>query len=132
MPSEFFPYANHFYGEKGSDIKKGRDATGFYPAGMTEKEDFNRAWLHHKNFNDHHYGHWILSDYEKEKIFPMSEDAIKEMIADWTGAAKAQGQPGTPELVKQWYLTQKSKKRFKFHQDTENFIEEFFGIISRR
>ena len=30
LPSEFFPYANHFYGEKNSDIKKGRDESGYY------------------------------------------------------------------------------------------------------
>ena len=36
----FWPYAEHFYGEKKNE------------------EEFHQAWLHHVKQNDHHYEHF--------------------------------------------------------------------------
>lgn len=76
LPVEFFPYANFdFSGE--TDVQK--------------IFDFNKAWLHHQNRNDHHWQYWIIVyDDEEDKIvcMDMPEVCIKEMVADWMGASK--------------------------------------------
>lgn len=80
-PTEYPHYQRQFFGRKGN------------------QDGFNQAWLHHQNTNDHHWEYWIprtghdkgtprWADYEP---MPMSEGAVKEMIADWMGASHAYG-----------------------------------------
>ena len=81
--SEFWPYANYFFGGK----KNG--------------EEFHRAWLHHVENNDHHWEHFI-QDYpsvaknisrndtlEGLIIREMPDEAILEMIADNLAASRS-------------------------------------------
>ena len=102
-PSEFFPYARHFYG----DISKGRDKTGAYDPTQTNNPEFERAWLHHQRRNDHHWQYWVEAPgyaftvthkdrYERcQKVHEMPIAAIEEMVCDWKGAGRAQGKPDT-------------------------------------
>ena len=84
LPDEWLPYVRHFY--------------TFGPK-HAETESFKRAWLKHIHRNDHHPYYWVLDD---GSILDMPEDAIREMVADWHGAAAAQNKPETS--VWYWYF----------------------------
>lgn len=75
LPSEFFPYAYYFWGEKwGLD----RDV----PA-------FKEAWSLHKQRNDHHWEYWAdFDETGRFEINTMPEHVMREMIADWFGASR--------------------------------------------
>lgn len=126
LPSEFIPYANHFYGNSG-DIKKGRDNTGYYKPYDTGDEDFDFAWLLHQKRNRHHWQWWILpKDEDGIKILPMSKRYVEEMICDWIGAGKAQGFKSSKHdkyfETRNWYNTNKDK--MQLHDETRLVIEE--------
>ncbi len=117
-PSEFIPYARHFY-SNGTNIQKGRDKTGYYQAGNTENDKFNFAWLLHQKRNAHHWQYWLLPmDDGSIKIFEMPLKYRKEMLADWRGAGKAQG---TPDTIA-WY--DKNKYKMQLGEKTREWIEE--------
>ena len=108
LPSEFIPYARYFYGDKGN-INKGRDKSGYYKAGESPDEDFNYAWLLHQKRNDHHWQWWYLvMDQDDDRCFPMSQDALLEMVADWKGAGMAISGKSDPLG---WYEQNKDKIR---------------------
>ena len=93
-PSEWFAYAEYFYGENGGDGE-------FHEPGV--KQEFDAAWLRHIHRNDHHHQHWILRyDEGKTKALKMPEECVVEMICDWKGAARAQGKDPAKDLC-QWY-----------------------------
>lgn len=62
-----------------------------------DPQGFIKAWLHHQNSNDHHWEYWIPRTghkrcnppIEEMKPIQMSEQAVREMVADWIGAGKA-------------------------------------------
>jgi len=90
-PSEFFPYANHFYGSK-EGIKKGRDSTGYYKPTDTGDKVFDFAWLLHQKRNRHHWQWWVLpEDKGGVKVLEMDKADRLEMLCDWIGAGKVQG-----------------------------------------
>lgn len=102
---EFPFYAKHFYG--------GGDPDGF--AG---------AWLHHMNFNPHHWQHWIFPDGYSPKgshveggIVEMPEIYALEMIADWMGASKTY--TGSWNMHN-WLID--NAPRIKLHSNTIVFI----------
>lgn len=67
---EFEPYARKFFPE-------GKEITTDY--------DFNKAWMHHIQYNCHHPEHWLFYDYDTKKvtIYDMPDAYIVEMICDW-------------------------------------------------
>jgi len=81
--SEFWPYAEYFFGEKQNE------------------EEFHRAWLHHVYHNDHHWEHFIenypsisklLSNNHQLNnliIYEMPDEAILEMVADNLAATRS-------------------------------------------
>ena len=84
-PSEFFPYANHFYGGTNElKYKKVAQTKG----GYLKSEDsgdfsYDYAWLLHIHRNPHHWQHWILiQDEDDNKILEMPIKHLKEMICD--------------------------------------------------
>jgi hypothetical protein len=111
-PSEFFPYAENFYGKK-------------TPSKPKEKTDaFNWAWLHHISRNKHHWEFYVLGyDSEKKapKVFDMPMRYRKEMLADWRGAGRAQGFTEKDEC-KNWYL--KNKEKMVLSSNTREWIEK--------
>lgn len=117
-PSEFFPYANFFYGKKGSDIKRGRDETGYYKPTDTGDLAMDFAWLLHQKRNKHHWQFWILPEDEGGiKILEIPERYIREMICDWKGAGMAQG---TPNVIA-WY--EKNRNKMTIHPKSRGFLE---------
>jgi hypothetical protein len=78
LPDEWLPYAEMFYGG-GKDKHLGKD-------------EFDAAWLRHIHRNNHHPQYWVLLENSGSlKVMDMPEGAIREMVADWRGAGKAQG-----------------------------------------
>ena len=109
LPSEFFPYVNHFYGGKGKEVI-GR--IGYYKPIDTGDKEFDFAWLLHQKRNKHHWQWWLLpEDDGGVKKLEMPLKYIKEMLCDWKGAARAQGVGNKKNnyLVKEWYYKNCSK-----------------------
>ena len=120
LPSEWFPYVNFFHGGKQKQI---RDKTGYYKPTDTGDDKFDFAWLLHQKRNRHHWQWWILpEDSGGVKVFPMSHKDRLEMLCDWWGASRAQGNGGWDGVVR-WYEANNSK--MKFHPETQEFIENF-------
>jgi len=85
-PSEFFPYARHFYNPDGSSKPDENDP------------DFDRAWLLHQKRNPHHWQYWILiQDNGKAYNLAIPDGPLIEMICDWIGAGKALGKFSPPD-----------------------------------
>lgn len=121
LPSEWFPYANHF--SKG--IQAGRDKTGYYKPTDTGDVAFDHAWFLHQKRNDHHWQwHCLPQDTEGIKVLEMSEESMLEMICDWRGAGKAQG---TPSILV-WYKTNRNK--LQIHPTTRLKIEAIIDCAS--
>lgn len=57
----------------------------FYPCEdeSISDEEFNVAWLHHINNNDHHPEHWIIPKDGENIILDMPPECIVEMLCDW-------------------------------------------------
>jgi hypothetical protein len=126
LPSEWFPYTEHFYG-KGSGIKTGRDETGYYKPTDTGDPDFDFAWLLHQKRADHHWQWWVLPEDEGGvKVLEMSEKARLEMVCDWLGASKAQGHGGTMASIRTWYA--KNGGKMQLHDQTRYWVEKFIGV----
>lgn len=127
LPSEFIPYANYFYGKKESDIKRGRNETGYYKPTDTGDKKFDFAWLFHQKRNRHHWQWWILpTDEEGIKIFEIPEPFLTEMICDWVGAGKAQGKfsPKDDKYLetRRWY--KQNGKKMQLNEVTRKIIEK--------
>jgi hypothetical protein len=110
LPSEFFPYAEMFYGNN----KPIRDETGYYKPYDTGNEKFELAWLQHVNRNKHHWQYWVLphdrddngNEHGCEKVFDIPHKYLLEMVCDWIGAGKAQK---TNRTALEWYTKNKAK-----------------------
>ncbi len=64
-PKEFIPYARYDFKNKENNTTK-------------TKEDFNKAWQHHKDKNKHHWNYW------HERGLEMPHKYILQMICDWS------------------------------------------------
>lgn len=127
LPSEWYPYVNHFYGPKAEDP---RDETGYYKPTDTGDAAFDFAWLLHQKRNRHHWQWWILPEDEGGmKVLPMDFYALREMLCDWCGASKAQRHGGWAG-VRVWY--DKHASKMTLHSTTrctvELLLEEFEGV----
>ena len=112
-PSEFIPYARHFYG-KNYDMK-----------------DMEIAWLHHVHRNKHHPEYWVSTEIGSGKQMPnmMPDKYIREMVADWKGCGHAKGK-GSPKddpykETREWYS--KSAKLFALSPYTRLRVEQLIG-----
>ncbi|MCK5612491.1 hypothetical protein KAR91_62035 [Candidatus Pacearchaeota archaeon] len=115
-PSEFIPYARHFYGKGKAGISEGRDKTGYYKPTDTGDPDFDFAWLLHQKRNRHHWQSWILPTSRKgTKLLPVPKKYVMEMLADWIGASKAQGHGGD---ISRWWFENRDKVQIDPHAYT--------------
>jgi hypothetical protein len=117
-PRMFHTYALAFYGIQPLFA---RDKTGYYHnPGMNLA--FDRLWKRHQAWSHHWQAHVLIEDSGKVRAMPMPTIAILEMLADWTGAGRAQGKPN----IREWYLTNGS--RMTIHSKTRGFIENYLQI----
>lgn len=117
LPSEFIPYARYFHNPDGSP-RQIRDNTGYYKPTDTGDTAFDFAWLLHQKRNRHHWQWWLLpEDGGGTKVLPIPEKYRLEMLADWSGAGRAQGAPD----IAAWYT--KNKDKMTLHPATREWIE---------
>jgi hypothetical protein len=122
-PDEFVPYARHFYNPDGSKREKQRDKTGYYKPTDTGDAAFDFAWLLHQKRNRHHWQFWTLPEDEGGlKILPIPGHYLREMLADWKGAGRAQGKPDTAA----WYKA--NGKKLQLHPNSRAWIEKELGV----
>ena len=115
---EFCAYANYFFNSDGSR----KPDISVNPPDI--KLAFDKAWLHHQQYNDHHYQYWIHRSGVNTIVYPMNIDAAMEMVCDWIGAAKANGQFGD-DLPLPWY--NKNRQKLLLNIDTRYNIERLIG-----
>lgn len=126
LPSEWFPYADYFYGEWATEHEANRAmiVAGVY---LKTKADvsaaFDVAWLKHQNRQPHHWQFWMLTmDDGGTQNLPMPDRYRREMLADWRGAGLALGKPDT----RGWYLA--NRDHIQLHPQTRAWIEEQLSI----
>ncbi|KPK66807.1 MAG: hypothetical protein AMS21_00930 [Gemmatimonas sp. SG8_38_2] len=103
LPSEWFAYANYFYGD-------------------VDGAAFDIAWLRHQHRNPHHWQYWLLrEDSGTVKALEMPYIYAFEMVADWRGAGMAQGKPDTLA----WYEANRGKMHL--HKATRVLVEDLLG-----
>ncbi len=121
LPSEFVPYAMHFYG----NIKQGRDETGYYKPTDTGDPAFDRAWFFHQKRNSHHWQYWVFpDDADSERaliVLDMPLADRTEMLCDWKGAGRAQGTPDTLA----WY--KKNREKIILGPATRDWVDQQTG-----
>ena len=124
MPIEWFPYVHFFYNPNGTK-RQIRDKTGYYKPDDTGDSAFDRAWFIHQKRAYHHWQSWAFPDTNgKLKLLPIPEKHCREMLADWRGAARAQGLPR--DSVTNWYIVNGNK--MQLHPKTKAWIERQLGI----
>lgn len=117
-PSEFMPYAQHFYGP---NAQERRDATGYYKPTDTGDAAFDFAWLLHQKRNRHHWQWWILPEDEGGmKVLPMPTRYWVEMVCDWQGAGLAQGKPD----IRAWW--EANNHKMQLHPETRRQLIMYF------
>lgn len=122
LPSEFFPYAIYFNGKE----QKGENsfAKAGYKKPKNTSDDFDLAWLLHQKRNKHHWQWWVLLEDEgSPDALEMPLKYAKEMIADWKGAGRAQG---NPDNCKTWYLKNRNKMTLAAY--TRFWVETTLGV----
>lgn len=117
LPSEWFPYVEHFYGPRleGDALRQ-------------LQARFNLAWLYHQRRNKHHWQYWTmrLDDQGREiTLIPPAMYAL-EMLADWIGAGnKIREYPTLGECAREtvmWYAA--NGKHMLLRADARQLIEE--------
>lgn len=102
LPSEWGPYVNNFYGKA-----------------VTESIEFKTAWLHHQHRNPHHWQYWLIKE-DNGPLYPlpMPDKYIKEMVADWRSASRAN--KGFDDTIN-WY--EANKHKMILEEETRHRVE---------
>ena len=125
LPSEFIPYARHFYGNPG--IREGRDESGYYKPTDTGDKAFDFAWMLHQKRNKHHWQWWVLpGDEGGSTVLEIPRSYLLEMLCDWMGAGRVQGTKG----ASYWYT--KNRCKLQLHSATRAFVERilYCGLVT--
>jgi len=104
--AEWGPYVRRFYAGPGSRLRKDADPL-----------EFQIAWKHHWTRNPHHWEYWLPDPLGATAPQAMPETYVREMVADWIGAARAQGKPDAAA----WYATY--GERMLLHPDTRALVD---------
>ena len=76
LPSEFIPYAKHFYGKWIKESEWHGDIRNYVSWRSTEmgvRENFEKAWLLHQKRNPHHWQYWLLVNDNSSNEFTLQE-----------------------------------------------------------
>lgn len=118
-PREWGPYVDQFYRQP-----QPANREGYYHNPDLAKTRFNTAWLRHGLDNKHHWQHYVMVTQPGKDpiVVPMPERFVREMVADWTGAGRAQG-VGTD--TRPWYT--KNRDKMILHPGTRARVERLIG-----
>lgn len=100
------------------------------------------AWLHHQNYNPHHWEHWIARTGhgnegigKREVLIEIPELYVREMVADWFGASRTYG----PEHERNHWINILDwpwlknygivKMKGRLHPNTIKTLDKVFGEI---
>lgn len=126
-PSEWFAYAQHFYGDNSAEFWDAKDkymVAEAAPYGFFARDRFNLAWLHHQHRNKHHWQYWVqwqcLAPGPKV-MFPMPEKYMREMVADWVGAGRAQGTGS----VREWFCVNVNRMVLRDKERVQEIVESY-------
>jgi hypothetical protein len=100
-------YARQFYGDK------------------SDQNGFIKAWIHHQNYNDHHFEYWIPrydSFIKNIANVPVEipHEAVKELVADWLAAGKVY--EGKWPKLGDWSWFEEHFKKIPIHKETRSEI----------
>jgi hypothetical protein len=128
--TEWGPYVRRFYAP---DAHKEPDGSKGYFHHAGASEEFDAAWTHHWQHNPHHWQFWITRhrtgwELEDELGIPQDipETYVREMVADWIGAGKAQGKPD----IEAWYLA--NKDTIQLHDRTRALVTHIITEAQRK
>ena len=122
LPSEWFAYANYFYGNhrKFSELPSGLKHD--YPFELCQeywKNKFDFSWNLHQKRNKHHFQFWLLTNDSGSTVaLKMPEKYVREMIADWAGAGRA-----ITGKWEAWDYYQKNRGNTLLHPETRELFE---------
>lgn len=126
LPSEWFPYAEFFYGTRYTDEQRHQcfNVTGsLLPTEDSMRNDFDKAWLMHQHRNSHHWQHHVLRNDDGTTVtLRMPSDDAQEMLCDWEGAGRAIN--GKIDTLS-WYS--KNRDRIQLHAETRAFVDWELG-----
>ena len=113
LPWEAWAYGRHFFGDQ------------------SDPDGFARAWLHHQNSCPHHWEYWIprtghgaATGRNMDHLpLPMPERFVREMVADWLGAARGY-QGSWPESLDRWTFYQRNKHRHRLAPETALLLDQ--------
>jgi hypothetical protein len=122
LPVEWIPYSNRFK----AGPSTGRDRSGHYDPFKTGVPGFDVAWHCHQKRAWHHWQSWCcpMDDGKGINVLEMPEKCRREMLADWRGAARAQG---TNDVLGH-YLA--NKDRMLLGPETRLWLEKEIGVGS--
>lgn len=154
-PSEWSPYVEWFYGGETRytvtkykreeiidgdtivassekvwlDDRDGRYCYTIRLLPLAAKQAFDMALNHHHKHNKHHWPYWVLTRYDSNDnvSLEMPNEYLREMLADWRGASRAQGMNSTTDVA-EWYM--KRRERFKkvIHPKSRIWLELHLGV----
>lgn len=88
------------------------------------KDQFEKAWHHHKMHNPHHPEYWLNPNRSGElDPLPIPNIYALEMIADWIGAGKTYGTP-----IEEWAKTNLPKFKFAHRSKLQELISNYAGL----
>jgi len=107
LPDEWVSYVHAFYRNDGSP--------------NYDERRLAVAWNAHQKRNPHHWQYWILTwercEQGDRELLEMPEVVVREMVADWLGAGRAQGKP---DLVRWWA---EHRTRIRLHGRTRDLVD---------
>lgn len=117
-PSEFIPYARHFYGDYISNVVLNNvsciENKSKIRTKEQVKEEFEKAWKLHYKRNKHHWNHWVGRD--------MPDKYIKQMICDWKAMARKFG-----DTAQEFYM--KNYDSVELTRESRVYLEFELGLI---
>lgn len=129
LPSEFIPYARHFYGDYPvfKTMNSGDKWRYTGPTKESVKDAFDLAWLKHIHRNPHHWQYWVLNkDDGRVKPLYVPQKYLIEMLCDWQGAGRAIHGRYNPEdpyfEVRDWY--EQNKDLIKLEPYARFYVEK--------
>jgi len=110
---------------------------GYQHPGMLDKEDENKATLHHVKNNAHHPEYWLknkdeanINSEDRNKsdrcvdASKMSDMAIAEMVADWI----AMSEELQKNTAREWYDSNKNV-RWSFSEHQDQLIDKLLKVF---
>ena len=122
LPREWIPYVNQFYRPGAPKLR-----AGYFHNPDLGNVAFNTAWVRHCMRNRHHWqGYAMVSESGGDPVtIPMPERFVREMVADWSGASRAQGFGPDPLP---WYT--KNRDRMHLHPQTRERVDALVGWVA--